>query len=224
MTFDKDNVKGFIAARVAQELKDGDVVNLGIGLPTLIPGYLPEGVELTLEAENGIIGVIKPDDANPAEPYWAVDAGGSPALAGLGGAYIDSAVSFGLIRGGHIDATILGALEVDQEGNLSNWIIPGKRLPGMGGAMDLVVGAKKVIVAMEHTAKGNHKILTKCSLPFTAVNCVDLIVTEMGVMTIDPDFKGVVLQEYNPAFTIDEIRAATGANLIVPDDVKQMNF
>ncbi|MDL2219854.1 3-oxoacid CoA-transferase subunit B [Ruminococcaceae bacterium OttesenSCG-928-O06] len=220
MTFDKDNVKGFIAARVAQELNDGDVVNLGIGLPTMIPSYLPEGVELTMEAENGIIGSIKPDADHPAEPYWSVDAGGQAALAGLGGAYIDSAVSFGLIRGGHIDATVLGTLEVDQEGNLSNWIIPGKRLPGMGGAMDLVVGAKKVIVATEHTAKGKPKILKKCTLPFTAINCVDMIVTEMCVFVITPD--GMVMTEYNPAFTLDEIKAATEADYTVADDVKEM--
>lgn len=217
---DKENIKGFIAARVAKELKDGDVVNLGIGLPTLIPSYLPEGVTLTMESENGIIGAIKPDDDHPAEPYWAVDAGGQPALAGPGGAYIDSAVSFGLIRGGHIDATILGALEVDQEGNLSNWIIPGKKLPGMGGAMDLVVGARKVIVAMEHTARGNAKILKKCTLPFTAINCVDMIITEMGVMKITKE--GIVLTEYNPEYTPEQIQEATEAKLIIAPDVKHM--
>lgn len=218
---DKSEIKGFIAKRVAKELKDGDVVNLGIGLPTMVPNYLPESVNVILQSENGIIGTGPKPGPETAEPRYVVDAGGQPAMVGYGGSYIDSAVSFGLIRGGHVDCTILGALEVDQEGNLSNWIIPGKKVPGMGGAMDLVVGAKKVIVAMEHTAKGNPKILKKCRLPFTAVHCVDLIVTEMCVIQVTD--KGLEVTEINPEFTLDDIRAATEADLIIPENVGSMS-
>jgi acetate CoA/acetoacetate CoA-transferase beta subunit len=217
-----ENAKSVIAARVAREMKDGDVVNLGIGLPTLIPAYLPQGIRLILQSENGIIGTGAKPTAQEADPMHMTDAGGQPAVASPTGAYIDSTVSFGLIRGGHVDCTILGALEVDQEGNLANWIIPGKKVPGMGGAMDLVVGAKKVIVAMEHTAKGSHKILKKCRLPLTAVNCVDLIFTEMGVMEVTP--KGLVLREYNPEFTVKQIQEATEAELVIPDDLKEMSL
>ena len=216
---DKSQIKGFIAARVAKELKDGDVVNLGIGLPTLVPNYLPEGVKVTLQAELGCIGVGQLTDEN-RDPLHVVDAGGSPSAVGLGGSFIDSATSFGLIRGGHVDATVLGGLEVDEEGSLSNWIIPGKKMPGMGGAMDLLVGAKNVIVAMEHTAKGAPKILKKCRLPYTAVKCITKIITEMGVMVVTD--KGLVLTEYNPEFTIEEIQAATEATLIIPEDIKPM--
>ena len=216
---EKSEIKGFIAKRVAQELKDGDVVNLGIGLPTLVPNYLPEGVKVTLQAELGCIGVGHLTDENK-DPIHVVDAGGSPSAVGPGGSFIDSATSFGLIRGGHVDATILGGLEVDEEGSLSNWIIPGKKMPGMGGAMDLLVGAKNVIVAMEHTAKGNPKILKKCKLPYTAVKCITKIITEMGVMEVTD--KGLVLTEYNPEFTVEQIQAATDATLIVSPDLKPM--
>ena len=160
---EKSEIKGFIAKRCAKELKDGDVVNLGIGLPTLIPNYLPEGVEVIIHAELGIVsaGVSpKEGDAN-YDPYHVVDAGGTPSSVAYGGGFIDSATNFGLIRGGHVDACFLGALEVDAEGNLANWIIPGKKMPGMGGAMDLCVGAKHCIVCMEHTAKGNPLPRTK---------------------------------------------------------------
>ena len=194
---EKSQIKGFIAARVAKELKDGDVVNLGIGLPTLVPNYLPEGIHVTLQAENGTIGSASAGE-NP-DPIH---------------------VSFGLIRGGHVDATVLGGLEVDEEGSLSNWIIPGKKMPGMGGAMDLLVGAKNVIVAMEHTAKGNPKILKKCKLPYTAVKCITKIITEMGVMEVTD--KGLVLTEYNPEFTVEEIQAATEATLIISPELKSM--
>jgi acetate CoA/acetoacetate CoA-transferase beta subunit len=209
------DAKSYIAARVAKELKTGDVVNLGIGLPTMVPAFLPAGVSVILQSENGIIGAGPKPSAETADPIHVTDAGGSPSSVAPGGAFIDSSVSFGLIRGGHVDCTILGALEVDSEGNLANWIIPGKRVPGMGGAMDLVVGAKKVIVAMEHTAKGAHKILKRCRLPLTAINCVNLIVTEMGVMEVTPN--GLVLKEYNPEFTLDEIKAATEAELLIAD-------
>jgi acetate CoA/acetoacetate CoA-transferase beta subunit len=217
---ERDQVKDFIARRVVKELHDGDVVNLGIGLPTLIPRYLPDDVHLVLHSENGIINTGPKPTAENADPKYIIDAGGQPALAAPGGCYIDSAVSFGLIRGGHINCTILGSLEVDEEGNLANWIIPGKKVPGMGGAMDLMVGAKKVIVAMEHTVRGTHKILKKCRLPLTAAHCVDLIVTEMGVIQVTDS--GLKLTEYNPEYTVEEIQKATEATLIVADDLKEM--
>ena len=216
---EKSEIKGYIAKRVAKELKDGDVVNLGIGLPTLVPNYLPEGVHVTLQSENGIIGTGTLNDSN-RDPLYVTDAGGSPAAVALGGSFIDSATSFGLIRGGHVDATILGGLEVDQEGSLSNWIIPGKKVPGMGGAMDLLVGAKNVIVAMEHTAKGNPKILKKCTLPYTAVHCVTKIITEMCVFDVTKD--GLLMVEINPEFTVDDVKAATAADFTVAPDVKDM--
>lgn len=216
---DKNQIKNTIAARVAKELKDGDVVNLGIGIPTMVPNFLPEGVSLTLHAELGCVGAgARPAPGNE-DPY-IVDAGGSPSSVMPGGAFIDSATSFCIIRGGHVDATILGCLECDEEGNMANWIIPGKKMPGMGGAMDLVVGAKKVIVAMEHTAKGSHKILKKCRLPLTAMKVVNMIITEMGVMKVTPD--GLVLSEYNPEFTLEEIQAATEATLIISENLKPM--
>lgn len=214
------DIKEYIARRVAAELKDGDVVNLGIGLPTLVTNYLPDGVRLILQSENGIIGTGPTPTPDTAEPLYVTNAGGSPASVAKDGCFIDSAVSFAFIRGGHVDCTVLGALEVDAEGNLANWIIPGKRVPGMGGAMDLVSGAKKVIVAMEHTAKGAAKILRRCRLPLTAVACVDLIVTEMAVMVVGKN--GLTLLEYNPDYTIEAIRAATEAELTVSPDLKAM--
>lgn len=217
---EKSEIKGFIAKRVAKELHDGDVVNLGIGLPTLVPNYLPEGVHVTLQAENGTIGAAAAGQYQETDPFHIVNAGGQPSGIIPGGAFIDSATSFGLIRGGHVAATILGGLEVDQEGSLSNWIIPGKMMPGMGGAMDLLVGAKKVIVAMEHTAKGNPKILKKCTLPYTAVHCVHMIITEMGVMNVTD--KGLELVEINPEFTVEQVQAATQAELIISPDLKPM--
>jgi acetate CoA/acetoacetate CoA-transferase beta subunit len=207
IAMDKDAIREFIAARVAKELHDGEFVNLGIGLPTLVPNYLSDGVRVTLGSENGIVGAGPCPQADKAEPRYVVDAGGQSASCARGGAFIDSATSFGLIRGGHLDTTVLGALQVDQEGNLANWIIPGKMVPGMGGAMDLVVGARKVIVAMEHTQKGAPKILKKCTLPLTALNCVDLIVTQMCVMAFRDG--ALFLQEINAAFTVAEVVAAT---------------
>jgi len=214
---DKNQIKSTIAARVAKELKDGDVVNLGIGIPTLVPNFLPEGVKLTLHAELGCVGAgPKPEEADP----YIVDAGGAPSSCALGGSFIDSSTSFCIIRGGHVDATILGCLECDEEGNMSNWIIPGKKCPGMGGAMDLVVGAKKVIVAMEHTAKGAHKILKKCRLPLTAQKVVSMIITEMGVIDVTPN--GLVLKEINPLFTVEQVQEATEATLTISPDLKPM--
>jgi acetate CoA/acetoacetate CoA-transferase beta subunit len=217
---EREHIKDFIAQRVVKELHDGEVVNLGIGLPTLIPNYLPDDVHLVLHSENGIINTGPKPTAENADPKYIIDAGGQSAIAALGGSYIDSATSFGLIRGGHINCTVLGALEVDEEGNLASWIIPGKKVPGMGGAMDLMVGAKRVIVAMEHTAKGAHKIVKKCRLPLTAAHCVDLIITEMGVIQVTDS--GLKLTEYNPEYTVEDIQKATEATLIVADDLKEM--
>ena len=216
---DKALIKPFIAARVAKELHDGDVVNLGIGLPTMVPDYLEEGITLTLQSENGFIGLAAVDPENPDKDY-IVNAGGQPAGVAKDGMFFDSATSFSIIRGGHVDATILGSLQVDEKGNIANWIIPGKMVPGMGGAMDLVVGAKRVIVAMEHTQKGAHKILKECTLPLTAKGQVNMIVTEMAVIDVTPE--GLVLREYNPEFTVEEIQAATEATLIIADDLKPM--
>lgn len=213
------DAKEIIAKRVAKEFKDGDVVNLGIGLPTLVPNYIDASVELILQSENGFVGIgpePKADDIN----WDLVNAGGMPVTTVPGAAFFDSAMSFSIIRGGHLDATVLGALQVDEEGNLANWMIPGKLVPGMGGAMDLVGGAKKVIVAMTHTAKGDIKILKKCTLPLTAAKKVSKIVTEMGVIDVTPD--GLLLVEYNPDYTLEAIQEATGAKLTVSDDLKSM--
>lgn len=216
---ERSEMKKFIAKRAARELHDGDVVNLGIGLPTLVPEYLPDDVHVTLQSENGIVGTAMVDEWTHS-PLHIVDAGGSPSAVAAGGAFIDSATSFAMIRGGHIDATILGGLEVDAEGSLSNWIIPGKKMPGMGGAMDLLVGAKNVIITMEHTAKGKPKILKKCSLPYTAVKCVNKIITEMAVIEVTQD--GLLLTEYNPEFTVEQIQEATEAALTISPDLKPM--
>lgn len=216
----KNEIKHFIAKRVALELHDGDFVNLGIGLPTLVPSYLPPDVEVILEAEDGIVGAGSAPPETEADPRYIVDAGGRPASVKVGGAFIDSMTSFTLIRGGHVDATVLGALQVDQDANLANWIIPGKMVPGMGGAMDLVVGAKKVIIAMEHTQKGVPKILRRCTLPLTAVNCVDMIVTEMGVMRFVDG--RLTLTEINPEYSVAEVRAATEADFAVGDPLSVM--
>lgn len=214
------DIKTRIATRVGKELKDGDVVNLGIGLPTMVANHLPQGIDIVLQSENGIMGMGPAPEAGK-EDVDVVNAGAQYVSINTGGQFFDSATSFGIIRGGHVDATILGALEVDQEGNLANWIVPGKMVPGMGGAMDLVVGAKKVIVAMQHTQKGQHKILNKCTLPFTAVKVVNMIITEMGVMEVTD--KGIVLTELHPDFTLDEIKAATGCELIISSDLKAMD-
>lgn len=216
---DRNAIKELIAKRVAKELKNGDVVNLGIGLPTLVPKYLPEGVTVFLQSENGDVGVDKVTDEN-RDPYHVTDAGGNPSAIITGGCYFDSSVSFGIIRGGHVDVTVLGALQVSQKGDISNWIIPGKMVAGMGGAMDLVCGVDNVIVAMLHTQNGMPKILKENNLPLTAVGCVKTIITEMGVMRVRPE--GIVLEEYNPDFTVEQITAATEAPLIISDDLKPM--
>ena len=216
---DKEQVRQVIASRVAKELRDGDVVNLGIGLPTEVPNYIPEGVHVTLQSENGLLGMGPTPEAGNEDPHF-VNAGGGYITALPGAMSFDSATSFSIIRGGHVDVTVLGALQVDQNGDLANWMIPGKKVPGMGGAMDLLVGAKRVILAMEHTAKGSPKILKKCTLPLTAKGQVNMIITEMGVMDITPE--GIVLKELHPEFTVEQVQAATEAELIISPELKPM--
>jgi len=215
------NPKELIARRVAKELKDGDVVNLGIGLPTMVANYVDPELDITFQSENGMLG-LGPAPEKDLEDWDLSNAGGKPVTMSIGGVFFDSATSFGIIRGGHVDATVLGSLQVDEEGNIANWIIPGKMVPGMGGAMDLLVGAKKVIVAMQHTSNGKFKILKKCSLPFTAIKEVDMIVTELGVMEVTA--KGIMLKELAPGVTVEEIQAATEAKLIISDDLKNMKL
>ncbi|MGR5285914.1 3-oxoacid CoA-transferase subunit B [Vibrio maritimus] len=218
---DKHTIRRRIAWRVAQEMHDGDIVNLGIGLPTLVANEVDKEVEILMQAENGLLGIDNLATEDNADPDL-VNAGAQPITAIQGSCYFDSAESFAIIRGGHVDATVLGALQVDENGNLANWIIPGKMVPGMGGAMDLVVGAKKVIVAMEHTVKGKPKLLRQCSLPLTAVNQVDLIVTEMGVIEITP--KGMLLTELAPEFSIQQVQAATEATLQISENLRVMSL
>ena len=208
-----------IARRVAKFLQNGDLVNLGIGLPTLVANYLPEGLEVEFQSENGLIGLGGAPEAGQ-EDQDITNAGAQPATLAMGASCFDSAMSFAVIRGGHVGVTVLGALEVDQEGNLANWIVPGKMVPGMGGAMDLCAGAKNVIVAMEHTQKGTPKILKECTLPLTTKTCVTKIITEMGVINVTD--KGLELVEINPEFTVEQVQAATEATLIVSPDLKPM--
>ncbi len=218
---DKNEVREVIARRAALEIKDGFVVNLGIGLPTLIPNYLSPDVTVTLQSENGVLG-MGPEPAEGEEDNHYTNAGNGYITVLPGASCFDSAQSFAIIRGGHVDLTFLGALEVDEKGNLANWIIPGKKTPGMGGAMDLLMGAKKVVLAMEHTAKGAHKILTNCNLPLTAAGQVNLIITEMGVMEITPD--GILLKEVHPEFSVEDVQNATGAKLIISENLTKMKI
>jgi len=211
--------KDLIARRVALELRDGQLVNLGIGLPTQVAHHLPRGVNVFFQSENGLIGMLP----LPEEGFaWAdlTDAGGRPVGAGPGACAIDSAMSFGLIRGGHLDVTVLGGLQVDEQGHLANWLVPGVMVPGMGGAMDLVTGAKRVIVAMTHAVAGTSKIVRRCTLPLTSVRRVDLIVTELAV--IEPTDEGLVLRETAPGVTVDEVLRVTAARLLVPAAVGTM--
>lgn len=212
MTLDKDEMQEVIAKRVAQEFHNNDVITLGIGLPTKAVTYLPDNVEVIVQSENGVLGV----GAYPHETVKderITNAGGVGVTINPGGCFIDSLTSFGLMRGGHIDITVLGALQVDQEGNLANWCIPGKFTPGMGGAMDLVVGTKKLIIAMEHTSKGMPKILKKCTLPLTAAHKVNLIITEKGVFEITK--QGLTLREISPYSSLEDIKNTTDADFIV---------
>jgi acetate CoA/acetoacetate CoA-transferase beta subunit len=211
--------KEVIARRVARELHAGMLVNLGIGLPSLVATYLPTDSGVYFQAENGVIGLGSRPPEGMEDPNLT-DAGGAFVTAVPGAASIDSAMSFGLIRGGHLDMTVLGGLQVDERGYLANWMVPGKMIPGMGGAMDLVAGAKKVVVAMVHAARGSPKIVPECDLPLTAARRVDLIVTEMAV--IEPTEEGLVLKERGPGVSVEDIKAATSATLIVRGEVPEM--
>jgi acetate CoA/acetoacetate CoA-transferase beta subunit len=210
-----------IARRIARELKPGMLVNLGIGIPTLVANYLPDGLHVYFQSENGLIGTGSPPEEGMAHPLLT-DAGGRPVTALPGASTFDSAISFGLIRGGHLDLTVLGGLQVDQTGLLANWMIPKKMVPGMGGAMDLVSGAKRVIVAMQHTAKGSPKILKKCTLPLTSLRRVDLIVTDLALIAF-PDGRATLL-ETAPGVTAAQVTAATEAELVIPGDVGEMKL
>ncbi len=210
-----------IAKRIAQELQSGMLVNLGIGIPTLVAGYAPPGINVLFHSENGLIGT----GAIPQEGMahaTLTDAGGRPVTALPGAATFDSAISFGLMRGGHVDITVLGGLQVDERGHLANWMIPGKMVPGMGGAMDLATGAKRVIVAMQHTAKGQSKIVKACTLPITSARPVDCVVTELALIRFEEG--RAVLSEIAPGVTADDVMAATEANLFVSDELREMQL
>jgi acetate CoA/acetoacetate CoA-transferase beta subunit len=210
-----------IAKRIAQELHSGMLVNLGIGIPTLVANYVAPGVNVFFQSENGLIGTGPIPEDGMAHPLLT-DAGGRPVSALPGACTFDSAMSFGLIRGGHVDVTVLGALQVDAQGQLANWMIPGKMVPGMGGAMDLVTGAKRVIVAMQHTAKGKPKVVSKCTLPLTSIRPVDLVVSELAVIGF-PDGRATLL-ERGPGVSVEQIVAGTEAKLALPDQVSEMRL
>jgi acetate CoA/acetoacetate CoA-transferase beta subunit len=210
-----------IARRIARELSSGMLVNLGIGIPTLVANYVPPDIHVYFQSENGLIGT----GALPPEGMQhklLVDAGGRPVTALPGACTFDSAMSFALIRGGHLDLSVLGGLQVDQSGRLANWMIPGKMVPGMGGAMDLVSGARRVIVAMQHTAKGNPKVVRECTLPLTATRRIDLLVTELAVIAF-PDGRATLL-ETAPGVTVEQVAAATEAELEIPANVPEMQL
>lgn len=210
-----------IARRIAQELKPGMLVNLGVGIPTLVANYVPAGMRIYFQSENGLIGTGPIPEEGMSEALLT-DAAGQPVSALPGACTFDSAMSFGLIRGGHLDVTVLGGLQVDEHGLLANWTIPGKMVPGMGGAMDLVTGARRVIVAMQHTAKGAPKIVAQCTLPLTSSRPIDLLVTEMAVIAFEDGVARLV--ETAPGVSVQQVLAATGAALAVPDEVPQMHI
>jgi acetate CoA/acetoacetate CoA-transferase beta subunit len=213
------DAQSIIARRVARELRAGNLVNLGIGIPTLVANFVPPDLKVFFQSENGLIGTGPMPEQGMAHPHLT-DAGGRPISALPGACVFDSAMSFGLIRGGHVDITVLGGLQVDAEGHLANWMIPGKMVPGMGGAMDLVTGAKRVIVAMQHTTKGAAKIVKKCALPMTSVRPVDLVVTELAVIAF-PGGRATLL-ETGPGVSVPQVIAATEAELVVPNEVPEM--
>jgi acetate CoA/acetoacetate CoA-transferase beta subunit len=215
------DAKELIARRVAREIHPGNLVNLGIGLPSLVASYVPATMGVFFQAENGVIGLGARPPEGMEDPHLT-DAGGGFVTAVPGAASIDSAMSFGLIRGGHLDMTVLGGLQVDAQGRLANWKVPGKMVPGMGGAMDLVTGSARVVVAMQHAARGASKIVMECDLPLTSVRRVDLVVTDLAV--IRPMHNGLHLIERAPGVTVADILAATAATLIVPDDVPEMTL
>jgi len=208
-----------IAKRIARELRSGMLVNLGIGIPTLVANYVPKDVNVFFQSENGLIGTGPIPEEGMTHPTLT-DAAGHPVSALPGASTFDSAISFGLIRGGHLDMTVLGGLQVDGQGHLANWMIPGKMVPGMGGAMDLVSGAKRVVVAMQHTAKGRPKIVKQCSLPLTSLRPVDLVVTELAVIAFTDD--RATLVETAPGVTAKDVLASTEAELVVPEQLPQM--
>lgn len=215
----KEKIREIIAKRTAKEFKRGDVVTLGIGLPTEVANYVPEDMHVMFQSENGFLGVSK-NATEETKDEKIINAGGICVEAREGACFYDSQMAFTMMRGGHIDATVLGALQVDQDGSIASWLIPNKFAPGMGGAMDLVVGSKKVIVAMEHTAKGKVKIVKKCDLPLTAYKEVNIIITERCVFNVTED--GLLLSEINPMFTIDDIKNSVTAEFEVADDLKYM--
>lgn len=217
----KDKIREIVAKRAAKEFKDGDVVTLGIGLPTAVANYVPKNINIVFQSENGLLGLGKDQDPDNQDRR-VINAGGGCVQTTQGACFYDSQMAFTLMRGGHIDVTVLGALQVDEEGSIASWIIPGKFIPGMGGSMDLVVGSRKVIVAMEHTSKGQVKIVKKCTLPLTAANEVDQIITERCVFKVTKE--GLLLTEINPMFSVDEIRACTSADFRVASDLKKMEI
>lgn len=216
---DKNKKREIIARRVAKELHDGDYVNLGIGIPQTVVNYIEPGVTIISHGEEGVLGMGMTDTEHD-HLYNCIDAGGVPVKLEKGAAYFDIAEAFNMARGGHLDCTVLGALQVDETGSLASWWIPGVRMPGMGGAMDILVNAKRVIIAMEHTQKGEPKILKKCTMPLTAVGCIESIITEMGMFRKTPD--GLMLTEINPGFSVDDIRACTEAEFSVSDRLQKM--
>lgn len=219
----KEKIREIIARRAAKEFKNGDTVTLGIGLPTAVTAYIPDGINVIFQSENGILGVgktLKENETNADSRI--INAGGAYVDVQPGACFYDSQMAFTMMRGGHIDATVLGALQVDQEGSLASWLIPGKFVPGMGGSMDLIVGSKKVIIAMEHTSKGEVKILKKCTLPLTAYKEVDLIITERCVFKVEKD--GLVLIEINPMFTVEDIRATVSAEFRISSHLGYMEI